>query len=101
LLNGAILGYLGDLHSDVSAYELAIQLVERLDDGQPETLRLLAMNAARPGRWRDALNGARKRVDANPKARRKYTRWRSTASIGSPTLTNSIKRFSSPLPSIS
>lgn len=73
LLNGAILGHLGDLHSDVSAYELAFQLFERVADNHPETLRLQAMTAARLGRWRDALNGARQMVDARPKGR-KYAR---------------------------
>lgn len=74
LLNGAILGHLGDLHSDTSAYELAFQLFERVADNHPETLRLLAMTAARLGRWHDALTGARHMVEARPKARRKYAR---------------------------
>lgn len=74
LLNGAILGYLGDIHDDTSAYELAFELFHSVDDGDPETLRLLAMTAARLRRWRDALNDARRMIDAGPMAKRKFAR---------------------------
>lgn len=59
LLHGAILGHLGDLHSDSACHEAALRLFESIpSDSEPEVLRLIAMTAARLGRWRDALNAA-------------------------------------------
>jgi transcriptional regulator with XRE-family HTH domain len=56
LLNGAILGYIGDAFGDGDAYHRAYALfLESRDPDDPEAERLLAMTSARLGDWRSAL----------------------------------------------
>jgi transcriptional regulator with XRE-family HTH domain len=65
LLHGAILGHLGDLQADHSCHEAALALFEAAGHDDPETMRLLAMTAARLGRWRHALDTAKRMKDAS------------------------------------
>ncbi|MBI3745447.1 MAG: helix-turn-helix domain-containing protein [Chloroflexi bacterium] len=55
MLQGAILGYIGDSTGKMEPYRLAMELFRILPDEEPETWRLRAMTAARLGDWREAL----------------------------------------------
>jgi tetratricopeptide (TPR) repeat protein len=64
LLNGAILGYIGDTYDDHSAYASAMTIFEEENrDDDPECLRLFAMTAARVGDWHRAMRSARQVLD--------------------------------------
>jgi transcriptional regulator with XRE-family HTH domain len=64
LLQGAILGHLGDTNGDRSAYETAMGLFDSAFDGtDAETVRLFGLTAARLGRADQALEAARRLRD--------------------------------------
>ena len=64
LLQGSILGFLGDAKSYPGAHEAALELFARaLTAGGCEAVRLHGVTAARIGRWKEAMEDARRLRD--------------------------------------
>jgi transcriptional regulator with XRE-family HTH domain len=63
MLQGAILGYIGDSTGKLEPYKLAMDMFRSLPHEEPETWRLRAMTAARLGDWREALAAVSRTVE--------------------------------------
>ncbi len=75
LLNGAILGLLGDAYCDEAAHRRALALfLESRDRDDLEAERLLAMTSARLGDWQSALSTIADVIDRSGRDRAKYER---------------------------